>query len=190
MSTQWLREGRLTLSRQSCLVSKERVGWFWHLRFMRHPVTTPSPFLPVFFPQHCHPLLLLFLPPPPTPFFPSPPTPLFSIFPFFATSASISVEVVKACPFFPFSCVIVCLRIFVFWLLCVLQTASLGWWLSCPSRERKIRASIPVCTVEIFFLVETYQTPVATLPGAWRYRVSTGTDWPVSVYCVLLRSKV
>ena len=21
-------------------------------------------------------------------------------------------------------------------------------------------------------------TPVATLPGAWRYRVSTGTGWP------------
>ena len=21
-------------------------------------------------------------------------------------------------------------------------------------------------------------TPVATLPGAWRYRISAGTDWP------------
>ena len=26
-------------------------------------------------------------------------------------------------------------------------------------------------------------TPVATLPGAWRYRVSAGTGQPVSVYC-------
>ena len=24
--------------------------------------------------------------------------------------------------------------------------------------------------------------PVATLPGAWLYRVNTGTGWPVSVY--------
>ena len=34
-----------------------------------------------------------------------------------------------------------------------------------------------------FFGVESYQwlkigTPVATLPGAWRYRVSAGTGWP------------
>ena len=39
--------------------------------------------------------------------------------------------------------------------------------------ERKIRG-----------LVESYQwlqvgTPVATMPGAWRYRVSAGTGWPV-----------
>ena len=28
-------------------------------------------------------------------------------------------------------------------------------------------------------------TPVATLPGAWRYRVSAGTGWPgVSVLCL------
>ena len=26
-------------------------------------------------------------------------------------------------------------------------------------------------------------TPVATLPSTWHYRVSTGTGWPVSVYC-------
>ena len=26
-------------------------------------------------------------------------------------------------------------------------------------------------------------SPVATLPGAWRYRVSAGTGWPVSVHC-------
>ena len=35
-----------------------------------------------------------------------------------------------------------------------------------------------------FFRVESYQwlkkngTPVATPPGAWRYRVSAGTGWP------------
>ena len=34
-----------------------------------------------------------------------------------------------------------------------------------------------------FFGVESYSdsnigTPVATLPGAWRYRVSAGTGWP------------
>ena len=28
-------------------------------------------------------------------------------------------------------------------------------------------------------------TPVATLPGAWRYKVSAGTGWPgVSILCV------
>ena len=30
-------------------------------------------------------------------------------------------------------------------------------------------------------------TPVATLPSTWHYRVSTGTDWPVSVYCDWMR---
>ena len=30
-------------------------------------------------------------------------------------------------------------------------------------------------------------TPVATLPGAWRYRVSPGTGWPVSAYCDWVR---
>ena len=29
--------------------------------------------------------------------------------------------------------------------------------------------------------------PVATLPGTWRYRVSAGTGWPVSVYCDWVR---
>ena len=33
-------------------------------------------------------------------------------------------------------------------------------------------------------------TPVATLPGAWRYKVSTGTGWPVSVNCDWVRWKV
>ena len=30
-------------------------------------------------------------------------------------------------------------------------------------------------------------TPVATLPGAWRYRFSAGTGWLVSVYCDWVR---
>ena len=30
-------------------------------------------------------------------------------------------------------------------------------------------------------------TPVATLPGAWCYRVNTGTVGPVSVYCNWVR---
>ena len=51
-----------------------------------------------------------------------------------------------------------------------------------PPRERKIPGSNPDCA-EIFsgsshtsdFKIGT---PVATLPGAWRYRVSTGTGRP------------
>ena len=33
-------------------------------------------------------------------------------------------------------------------------------------------------------------TPVATLPGAWCYRISTGTGCPVSVYYAWMRCKV
>ena len=33
-------------------------------------------------------------------------------------------------------------------------------------------------------------TPVATLPGAWRYRVGAGLVSPVSVYCDWVRWKV
>ena len=33
-------------------------------------------------------------------------------------------------------------------------------------------------------------TPVATLPGAWHYRVSAGTGWPGAVYCDWVRWKV
>ena len=53
-----------------------------------------------------------------------------------------------------------------------------------PPRERKIPGSNPACT-GIFFGVEPSHisdlkigTPVATLPGAWRYRVSDGTGRP------------
>ena len=61
-------------------------------------------------------------------------------------------------------------------------TASLAMWLSHPPRKRKVRGSNPAC-VGIFpgsshtsdFKIGT---PVATLPVAWRYRVSTGTGRP------------
>ena len=39
-------------------------------------------------------------------------------------------------------------------------------------------------TVDLFFSRSSHtsdlriDTPVATLPGAWRYRVSAGTGWP------------
>ena len=52
-----------------------------------------------------------------------------------------------------------------------------------PPRERKIPGSNPACA-EIFSGSSHTSdlrigTPVATLPGAWRYRVSTGTGRPV-----------
>ena len=49
-------------------------------------------------------------------------------------------------------------------------------------RERKIPGSNPACAG--IFSGSSYAsdlnigTPVATLPGAWRYRVSTGTGRP------------
>ena len=51
-----------------------------------------------------------------------------------------------------------------------------------PPRERKIPGSNPACAG--IFLGSSHTndfkigTPVATLPGAWRYRVSTGTGRP------------
>ena len=61
-------------------------------------------------------------------------------------------------------------------------TASLAKWLRRPPRERKIPGSNPACAG--FFSGSSHTrdfkigTPVATLPGAWRYRVSAGTGWP------------
>ena len=61
-------------------------------------------------------------------------------------------------------------------------TASLAEWLRRPPRERKIRGSNPACVWIFPGSSHTSDlkigTPVATLPGAWRYRVSTGTGWP------------
>ena len=51
-----------------------------------------------------------------------------------------------------------------------------------PPRERKIPGSNPACAGIFSGSSHTSDlktgTPVATLPGAWRYRVSVGTGWP------------
>ena len=51
-----------------------------------------------------------------------------------------------------------------------------------PPRERKIPGSNPACAGIFSGSSHTSDskigTPVATLPGAWHYRVSTGTGWP------------
>ena len=60
-----------------------------------------------------------------------------------------------------------------------------------PPRERKIPGSNPACDGIFSWSSHTSDskigTPVATLPGAWRYRVSTGLVGPVSVYCDWVR---
>ena len=59
-----------------------------------------------------------------------------------------------------------------------------------PPRERKIPGSNPACTGIFSGSSHTSDlkigTPVATLPGAWRYTVSAGTGL-VSVYCDWVR---
>ena len=62
-------------------------------------------------------------------------------------------------------------------------TASLALWLRRPPRERKIPGSTASCARGDFSWSSHASdsiigTPVATLPGAWRYRVSAGTGWP------------
>ena len=51
-----------------------------------------------------------------------------------------------------------------------------------PPRERKIPGSNPACAGIFSESSHTSDsktgTPVATLPGAWRYRISAGTGWP------------
>ena len=51
-----------------------------------------------------------------------------------------------------------------------------------PPRERKVPGSNPACAGIFSGSSHTSDlnigTPVATLPGAWRYRVSTGTGRP------------
>ena len=62
------------------------------------------------------------------------------------------------------------------------ETASLAYWLWCPPQEQKIPCSNPACAG--IFLGSSHTndlkigTPVATLPGAWHYRISAGTSWP------------
>ena len=73
----------------------------------------------------------------------------------------------------------------------ILQFVCLGYWITHrlvglvarrPPWERKIRGSNPACAG--IFLGSSHTsdlkigTPVATLPGAWRYRVSTGSGRP------------
>ena len=59
----------------------------------------------------------------------------------------------------------------------VLPASFVKW-----SRERKIPGSNPACTGIFPGSSHTSDlkigTPVAILPGAWRYRVSAGTGWP------------
>ena len=61
-------------------------------------------------------------------------------------------------------------------------TTSLAQWLRCPPREWKILGSNPICAGIFPGSSHTSDlkigTPVATLPGAWLYRVSAGTSWP------------
>ena len=62
------------------------------------------------------------------------------------------------------------------------RTASLARWLRRPPRERKVPGSNPACAGIFSGPSHTSDfnngTPVATLPGAWRYRVSAGTGRP------------
>ena len=52
----------------------------------------------------------------------------------------------------------------------------------CPPQEPKIPGSNPTCAGMFLGSSHTSDlkigTPVATLPGAWRYRVSAGTGQP------------
>ena len=61
-------------------------------------------------------------------------------------------------------------------------TASLAKWLRRPTREQKIPGWNPACAGIFPGSSHTSDfkiaTPVATLPGAWRYRVSVGTGRP------------
>ena len=62
------------------------------------------------------------------------------------------------------------------------ETASLAWWLRRLPRERKVPGSNPACAGIFPGSSHTSDskigTAVATLPGAWRYRVSAGTGRP------------
>ena len=57
-----------------------------------------------------------------------------------------------------------------------------GLVVRCLPRERKIPCSNPACAGTFSGLSHTSDlkigTPVATLPSAWRYRVSAGTGQP------------
>ena len=61
-------------------------------------------------------------------------------------------------------------------------TASLALLLRHPPRERKLPGLNPTCAGIFSGLSHTSDlkigSVVATLPGAWCYRVSAGTGWP------------
>ena len=60
------------------------------------------------------------------------------------------------------------------------MTASLALWLRRPLQERKILGTNPAWIFSGSSHTSDLKigTPVATLPGAWCYRVSAGTGWP------------
>ena len=62
------------------------------------------------------------------------------------------------------------------------ETTSLAEWLRHPPQGQKTLGSKPTCARIFSGSSHTSDlkigTPVATLPGAWRYRVSTGTGQP------------
>ena len=66
----------------------------------------------------------------------------------------------------------------------VLPCGAYGpWWLKRPPRDKQIRGSIPAVAEGIFPGSSPTSDlklgiPVATLPGARRYRVSAETGWP------------
>ena len=66
--------------------------------------------------------------------------------------------------------------------LYVYQSTWLTQWLRRPPWERKILGLNPACSGIFLGLSHTsdlkISTPVATLPGAWHYRISAGTGWP------------
>ena len=72
-----------------------------------------------------------------------------------------------------FVCLFVCLFI---------RNRLVGLVVRRPHRERKIPGSNPACSGIFSGSSHTSDlnigTPVATLPGAWRYRVSAGTGRP------------
>ena len=80
---------------------------------------------------------------------------------------------------------------FFFFFLSVSFDRLFGLVVRRPPRERKIPGSNPAFAGIFSGLSHTSDSkigiPVATLPGAWRCRVSAGTGRPVSVYCDLVR---
>ena len=98
----------------------------------------------------------------------SPPPPL-SLSMFLSLPASLSICLSVCLP----ACLPVCLSV---------SHRLVGLVVRRPPRERNIPGLNPVCAGIFFGSSHTSDlkigTPVATLPGAWRYRVSTGTGRP------------